>query len=159
MIREVVASFSCMRYTDIQHLHTSIFKRLTGVHFATFSAMLKIIGSYKVDTRKHPTKGRKPYKISAEDNLLMLLMYYREYRTFLHISMTYNVSEMQCWRIITGLEKILLQSKLFHLPGKKALHNGENNFEVIVVDVSEHPIERPKKNSEKIILAKRKSTR
>ena len=66
---------------------------------------------------------------------------------------------MQCWRIVTELEKILLQSKLFHLPGKKALHNSANNFEVIVVDVSEHPIERPKKNSEKIILAKRKSTR
>jgi Helix-turn-helix of DDE superfamily endonuclease len=148
-----------MRYTEIHDLSPSTFKRLTGVHLKTFSVMLEVITTYKLANRKHPTKGRKPYKLSAEDNLLMLLMYYREYRTFLHISKSYGISEMQCWRIVTELEKILLQSKLFHLPGKKALHNGENNFETIVVDVSEHPIERPKKNSEKIILAKRKSTR
>jgi hypothetical protein len=82
-------------------------------------------------------------------------MYYREYRTFLHISKSYGISEMHCWRIITTTEKILLQSPLFHLPGKKALHNGDNNFEVIVVDVSEHPVERPQKNSNTITLAKR----
>ena len=85
--------------------------------------MLDVINTYKLTNRKHPTKGRKPYKLSAADNLLILLMYYREYRTFLHISKSYGVSEMQCYRIVTALEKILLQSKLFHLPGKKALHN------------------------------------
>jgi hypothetical protein len=148
-----------MRYTEIQQAKPAIFKRLTGVHHATFSAMVAEIISYKTKHRKHPTKGRSAYKISIEDSLLMLLMYYREYRTFLHISMTYGISEMQCWRIITGLEKILLQSQLFHLPGKKALHNSENHFEVIVVDVSEHPVERPKKNNAGVIQAKRKDIR
>lgn len=147
-----------MRYTEIQHLKPVIFKRLTGVHLNTFREMLKVILEYKCKYRKHPSRGRPAYKMSAEDNLLMLLMYYREYRTFLHISKTYGISEMQCWRVITGLERILLQSKTFHLPGKKALHQSENNFEVIVVDVSEHPVERPKKNSERTILEKRKGT-
>ncbi len=84
-------------------------------------------------------------------------MYYREYRTFLHISSDYGISEPQCWRIITGLEQLLIKSKLFHLPGKKVLQQA-NSFEIVLVDVAESPIERPKKNKENTTLEKRKST-
>jgi hypothetical protein len=147
-----------MRYTDIKDYKPSVFKRLTGVRRTTFDEMLKVVCEYKTLHRKHKSRGR-PSKLSVADQLLMLLMYYREYRTFLHISVCYGISEMHCWRTITSIEQILLQSKSFHLPGKKALHNADNNFKVIVVDVSEHPIERPKKNSEKAIQAKRNDTR
>lgn len=146
-----------MKYTEIKECKPSVFKRLTGVTVATFTEMIKVTKEYKLAERKHPTKGTKA-KLSIEDKLLMLLMYYREYRTFLHISYCYGVSEMHCWRIITELEKILLASESFRLPGKKALYSSENSFEVIVVDVSEHPIERPKKNSVKIIQEKRNGT-
>ena len=64
--------------------------------------------------------------------------------------MIYGISEMQCRRIVTGLEKILLQSKEFHLLGKKALHGSGNNFEVIAVNVSEHLMERPKKTGHEL---------
>ena len=146
-----------MRYTDIKDCKPTIFKRLTGASPAIFEAMVSVIKDYKIQHRKHSTKGR-PSKLSIPDQLLILLMYYREYRTFLHISKSYSISEMHCWRMVTTTESILLQSKLFHLPGKKALHNAENTFEVIVVDVSEHPIERPKKNSGGVILEKRNDT-
>lgn len=86
----------------------------------------------------------------------MLLMYYREYRTFSHTASSYGISEAQCWRIIVELEKQLIKSKLFHLPGKKRLQS-EMVWEVVVVDVSEHPIERPKKSNENIIPVKRKN--
>ena len=66
---------------------------------------------------------------------------------------------MHCWRVITTLEQVILQSKQFHLPGKKALHEAENIFEIIVVDVSEHPIERPKKNNAKTIRERKKGIR
>jgi hypothetical protein len=75
----------------------------------------------------------------------MMLIYYREYRTFLHISADYGISETQCWLIITDLEKLLIKSNLFHLPGKKVLQVA-NNFEIVLVDVAENQIERPKKN-------------
>ncbi len=146
-----------MKYTEIKDYKPSVFKRLTGVKRSTFEEMISVVFSYKQEHRKHISRGR-PNKLSIPDQLLMLLMYYREYRTFLHISVCYGISEMHCWRVITAMEQILLQSKSFHLPGRKALHQAENNFEVIVVDVSEHPIERPKKNSEKIIQAKRNGT-
>jgi len=109
---------------------------------------------HKIEGKK---RGPKP-KLSIEDKLLMLLMYYREYRTFLHISSDYGISEAQCWRIITGLEELLIKSKLFHLPGKKVLQEA-NNFEIVLIDVAESPIERPKKNKKNITQAKRKGTR
>ena len=88
----------------------------------------------------------------------MLLMYYREYRTFSNTGNSYGISEPQCWRIITELEKQLLKSKCFHSPGKKKLQS-ETVGKVVVVDVSEHPIERPKKNKEDSTPAKRKNMR
>jgi hypothetical protein len=147
-----------MRYTEIMQVSVSTFKRLTGVTKAVFHQMVEVVSDYKQAQRKHPTRGRQAYKVSVEDSVLMLLMYYREYRTFLHISATYGISEMQCWRIITGLEKMLLQSEHFHLPGRKALQEPDNSFAVIVVDVSEHPVERPKKNNAGVIRVKRSDT-
>ena len=87
----------------------------------------------------------------------MMLMYYREYRSFAHIAASYNISEAQCWRIITTMEQYLIKSKLFHLPGKKTLTKSDMEWEVVIVDVSEHPIERPKKNNDNIIQGKRKN--
>lgn len=146
-----------MHYTDIKHYKPTHFKRLVGVSLSTFEDMVSFITSYKLATRKFITKGR-PCKLSVADQVLMMLMYYREYRTFFHVGASYGLSETQCWRVVTQTESMLLQNKSFHLPGKKALHKAENNFEVIVLDVSEHPVERPKKNSEKIIQAKRNGT-
>lgn len=146
-----------MKYTEIQDFKASSFQRLVGVSRSTFDTMVSFIEAHKLGTRKFITKGR-PSKLSIADQVLMMLMYYREYRTFFHIGASYGISETQCWRIVTNTESILLQNKDFHLPGKKALHNAENNFQVIVVDVSEHPVERPKKNSEKVIREKRNVT-
>jgi hypothetical protein len=39
----------------------------------------------------------------------------------------------------------MIKSGKFSLPGKRKLIESSLNFEVIVVDVTEHPIERPKK--------------
>lgn len=146
-----------MLYKDIKDCSSVVFKRLTGVKPVTFAEMTTFIRQYKQSRRKG-TKSGRPIKLSLEDQLLMLLMYYREYRTFLHISKTYGISEMHCWRIITTTEQLLLQSTSFHLPGKKALYDGGNNFEVVVVDVSEHPVERPQKNNVTITRAKRNAT-
>ena len=110
-----------MRYNEIENYKPTVFKRLTGVKRPTFEEMVCIVDCHNAAVRKHKSRGR-PSKLCTPDKLLMLLMYYREYRTFLHISVCYGISEMHCWRVITIMEQILLQSKTFHLPGKKALH-------------------------------------
>ena len=95
--------------------------------------------------------------LGVEDQLLMMLMYNREYRTYMHIAADYGISESQCWRIINDLQNILIQSKAFSLPGKKALVKQDIKWSVVLIDVGESPVERPKKNSAGIIQAKRKS--
>ena len=132
------------------------FKRLVGIKRSTFEAMLQELQLYVQTHRKHPKRGAKA-KLSLEDKLLMLLMYYREYRTFFHVSSAYGISESQCYRIIVKLESILIASKKFHLPGKKKLLNNDMQWEVVTVDVSESAVERPKKNNGSITPVKRKN--
>ena len=145
-----------MKWKTTQSYSDKQFKRLVGVQRETFTTMLDLLKQSFAQKRKHPKKGRKP-KLCLEDQLLMLLMYYREYRTFFHTGSAYGISEGQCWRIITKLETILIQSNLFHLPGKKKLLETNLQWEVVLVDVSESSVERPKKNNGGIIPAKRKS--
>lgn len=148
-----------MRWQTVKKLRPAQFKRLVGVKNETF---IKMVSEAKRINAKQPKKveGKKrgpKEKLNWYDKTLMLLMYYREYRTFAHVGATYNISEAQCWRIVTTLEQQLIKSKLFHLPGKKKLEQSDMEWEVVIADVSEHPIERPKKNNEGIIQEKRKS--
>jgi hypothetical protein len=143
-----------MLYKDIEQLRPALFKRLTGVKKEVFSEMLDCINKYKASKRKHPSRG-KPSKLTNADKLLLMLMYYREYRSQFHIGITYGISESRVCEIISEIERILIADKRFHLLGKKALLQGEPKFEVVLVDVTESPVERPKKNSVGIIQGKR----
>jgi len=58
-------------------------------------------------------------------------------------------------RTIHKVEDALARSKKFRLPGKKTLQPSDTIFEVVLVDVSEQPIERPKKAKIGITVAKR----
>lgn len=146
-----------MLYKDIEYLNPKHFKRLTGVKKEVFSQMLDCIDKHKQSIRKHPSRGKPPTLTNA-DKLLLMLMYYREYRTMFHIGVAYGISENRVCEIIGEFEKILIADKRFHLPGKKALLEQENNFDVVLVDVTESPVERPKKNSGATTLAKRSDT-
>ena len=137
-----------MRYETIEHLKDTDFKRLTGVERETFAQMLQVV------EKKLSNFGRPP-KLSRADQLLMTLMYWREYRTEFHIAQSYGISEATVCRTIHKVEDALVGSKQFRLPGKKALQPSDTVFEVILVDVSEQPVERPKKAKKGTTAAKR----
>jgi hypothetical protein len=143
-----------MRWTTVQQLTQTQFKRITGVSPKVFHVMVKALEEANAKNRKHPSRGIRS-KLCLEDKILLLLMYYREYRTMLHIGITYDISESAVCKIIMDTEKKLIKDKRFHLPGKKALTMPENTFEVVWIDVAETPVERPKKNKENITPAKR----
>lgn len=144
-----------MYYKDIRNYKDTEFQRLIGVKRVLFEEMVGVVTDHKQKQKKHPGRGRPP-RLSIADQVLVMLMYYREYRTFFHVGSSYGISEVQCWRIVTTIESILIEADLFHLPGRKQLIGDKITYEVVVVDVSESPVERPKKNSEGIIQAKRK---
>ena len=133
------------------------FKRATGIHKHVFLEIVEILTNYKQLHRKHPSSGNKSI-LSTEDALLMVLMYYREYRTQYHIGITYGLSESRVCEMIKEIESIIVQDARYHLPGKKKLLQSENTFEVVLIDVSESPVERPKKNNAGIIQERKRDT-
>jgi hypothetical protein len=145
-----------MRYANIKKLPCDDFRRMTGVKPKTFGAM---IGVLTVAERKQHEKGGKWSEIPLEDRLLMALSYWREYRTYFHVAGTYGISESRCHDIIKWVEDTLIKNKQFHLPGRKALLASDTAFEVVLVDATETPIERPKKNKNTSTPAKRNATR
>jgi len=146
-----------MFWEQVRSLPDKRFKRATGVKKEVFFQMVGVVEAYKAKHRKHPARGR-PAKLSWADKVLMMLMYYREYRTMEHIGITYHISESRVCEVIQEMEGILIADKQFHLPGKKKLLQASDDIEIVLIDVTESPIERPKKNSGNIIPAKRRGT-
>lgn len=110
--------------------------------------------------RSHaPAKKRqgRSNKLNLEDQVLMTLEYWREYRTYFHLGQSWRVNEATAYRMIRKIEDILSSSRAFTLPGKKQLKNTEYQIEVVVIDVTKTPIERPKKNK-KILQWQEKAT-
>ncbi len=112
----------------------------------TFALMVKVVRAEKAF---HKKTGR-PSELSVEERILMTLEYWREYRTYYHIGMSRGIDETTAMRIIKKVEDILIKSGLFNLPGKKSLVRASASLEKVVVDVTEHEIERPEK-TEKIL--------
>lgn len=138
-----------MKYDEIKDRKTADFKRLTGVTPTLFRKMVVVL------KRELPNFGRPP-KLKRANQLLMTLMYWREYRTQFHIAQAYRVSEATVCRTIKKVENALIHSGEFSLPGKKALLENETALAIVLVDASEQPIERPKKKQKRHYSGKKK---
>jgi hypothetical protein len=128
-------------YEQVKNLEPTEFKRLCGVTPATFEQMVKVVAAEKVLAKK---SGR-PSKLSIEDQVLMTLEYWREYRTYFHIGVSWGLNESNVFRTIGKVENILIKSGLFNVKGKNKVKELDLETEVLVVDVAEHEVERPKK--------------
>ena len=145
-----------MKFEKAKDLDNEKFRRLTGVKRSTFDQMVSIL------LESHKTKkarGGRSNKLRIEDMLLMSLEYLREYRTYFHISQSYNVSESTAYKTIRWVEDTLIKHPLFALPGRKELVKSDREYEIILIDATETPIERPKKNKSVFTLERRKGIR
>lgn len=141
-----------MKYEVVKGLEDEKFRRLTGVKRSTFEKMIAILS--EVDKKKKAKGGRKS-KLSIEDRLLMALEYIREYRTYFHVSQSYGVSESTCYETIKWIENTLIKHPDFALPGRKALLKSDMEYELVLIDATETPIERPKKDKSASTQGKR----
>jgi len=144
-----------MLYEKLKNLSAANFKRYCGVERKTFEKMCEIVRRKSAAQRF--VSGRPP-KLATKDQVLLTLEYWREYRTMFHIGTSWGISESSVSRIITRVEEVLTASKEFALPGKRGADLSPE-IEVVVVDVAESPIERPKKNKSDIIRARKSGTR
>lgn len=148
-----------MKFKNLKQLSKEKFRRITGVKPATFDKMVEIVKNAFIEKKKlQKAPGGRKAILSIEDRILMTLEYLREYRTYAHIGVSYGLSETRVFENIRLIENILIKSKEFRLPGRKALLKSDNEFEVVLIDATESPIERPKKNSANSIPEKRKDT-
>jgi hypothetical protein len=144
-----------MSYEQVKDLPPAEFKRYCGVRPETFCRMVEVVSGHL--SRKRRVSGR-PTKLSVEDQVLMTLEYWREYRTFFHIAKSWGIHESSVWRTIRRVEDILTKSKAFKLPGKRVLQPADHEIEFVVVDVTETPVERPKKSRSLTTAARRSGT-
>ena len=141
-----------MKFERIKDEDEEEFRRLTGIKRRTFEVILTILKEAEAVLK---VQGGKPNKLALEDRLLMALEYLREYRTYFHISRGYGISESACYRNIRWIEDTLIKDKRFSLPGRKALLRNNSEYELVLIDATETPIERPKKNRGTFIREKR----
>ncbi len=71
-----------------------------------------------------------------------------------HLSFEYGVSKMAISKTVGWVEDILSKDSNFTLPSKRILQE-ENEIQVVLIDATESPIQRPKKNQEKYYSGKK----
>jgi len=96
-----------MTYLRYQQLKPEDFKRLCGVHHQTFACMVAVLEE-QVELKKK--KLGRPSKFSIEDQVLMSLEYWREYRTYFHIGQTWELHESTVSRIVRKVENAIIQA-------------------------------------------------
>jgi hypothetical protein len=136
-----------MKYEKMKKYGEGKFRRITGMRRRTFNKMVSILTAAEIVRR---TKGGPKPSLSVEDMLLAAVEYWREYRTYAHIAVGFELSESQIFRIVKWVEDTLIKDGTFRLGGKKALLDEECEYEVVLFDCTESPIERPKKTGNAI---------
>ncbi|KGI30911.1 Mobile element protein [Streptococcus pneumoniae] len=136
-------------YDKAQKLNSKNFKLLIGVKKETFQLMLEHLNSaYQIQHRK----GGRPRSLPMEDQLIMTLRYLRYYPTQRLLAFDFGVGVATVNAIITWVEDTLRASGSFDLDHLEA------PSAAVAIDVTESPIQRPKKTKAKIILVKRNDT-
>jgi len=100
---------SVSRYEQLCKLSKGQFKRYIGVSTKIFEVMVLLV--VQAEKKRKKKAGRKA-KLSLQDQLLMSLTYYREYRTFFHLATDYGLSESNCQRTVVKIENILIKSAI-----------------------------------------------
>lgn len=142
-----------MRYEHLSRYTDAEFKRLVGVTRELFDLMVDILAQ----AEQQKKKSGRPHRLSLPDQLLLTLNYLRCYKTQIQLSADYNLAESNVNRTIVKVENALMRSGRFSLP-KRTRHGVNPDEDVVVLDVTECAIERPKKNSPDTIAARRNGT-
>ena len=85
------------------------FKRRFGVKIQTFQAMVNAIEQFRLE---HPKdrRGRHTH-LTLQEQVLVALEYWREYRTYFHIGTNWGVSESTICRIVANIESTLMKNR------------------------------------------------
>jgi len=104
----------------------------------------QVIGAYQ--------RPGRAFKLALEDQVLMVLLYYRSYSTQFFIRQLLGINDSRVCPLIRQLEPLL--ALVVPLPKKRTLSLHE--VESLIVDATEQPLERPKRNQKSYYSGKKK---
>ena len=87
-----------------QQLKPKAYKRIIGVTQKTLRKMIQVYNNYTKERRIKQGIGGRRSVLSNEEKVLVMLEYYREYRTLRHIGLGYEVSETTISRAVKEVE-------------------------------------------------------
>lgn len=136
----------------------SEFTRLVGVSYGAFMIIrnkLKAeLSGYQSENRMRK-RGRKS-SLSLEDQLLLCLLYMRNYDTLLTLGFQFGISESYAQKRYTFIKMLLLRS--LDLPDEQSLRDAIAG-DIVAIDVTEQSIERPFEYQESYYSGKKNSIR
>ena len=140
-------------YEKIEKLEDGQFKLITGVTRKVFREMAEVLRRKYME--EHSRGGRPG--LPAELRLTPALEYWREYRSFRHMANDHQISKSKINEAVLWVEDTLSNSEEFRLKDLKERFKpgGENETEVVLIDVEEQPIERPKYNQKEAYSGKK----
>lgn len=139
-------------YEKIEMLDEKEFKRIIGVTREVFEKMLKVLREkYGEDHKRGGQRG-----MAVELRLTLALEYWREYRTYDHMANDHQIGKSEINRAVMWVEDTISGSEEFKIKDlKERFKPEESNISIIVVDVEEQPVERPKHNQEEAYSGKK----
>jgi hypothetical protein len=144
-------------YEKFEKLDDKEFKLITGVTREVFAEMVEVL------RRKHKEEHARGgiAGMPVELRLALSLEYWREYRGFRHMANDHQISKSKINNAVIWVENTLGESDEFKLKElKEHFKKGEESeIKVILVDVEEQPIERPKYEQAKSYSGKKNGTR
>ena len=143
-------------YEKTERLNDRDFKQIIGVERATFDKMVEILEEAYANKPRKWRGGRKK-KLTIEEQLMLTLKYNRQYVTQKELAFEFEVGEATVCDTIKWVEDTLVKDGTFSLPGKKALLE-DDSIEVVLIAVTEGPVERHQKNRKNGIPVKRNGT-
>lgn len=138
-------------YKKIKIQKADKFKRLVGISHKNFCHIVERIKSNHANRKSLRKRGKNKSKISWEDRVLLVFYYLRHYPTFENLGYIFDISESYCHKIYTKMVAMLM--KILKLPSRKELL--DDKYKILIIDVSEQPIERPKKKQKAFYSGKK----
>jgi hypothetical protein len=134
----------------------SEFTRLVGVNYGTFQIILKRLENEITRYKQQKPMRQRGLKssLTIADQLLLTLIYLRQYHTFLQLGEMFSISESYAQKRYCFISKRLMNA--LDLPNDKSLTT--ENLKLIA-DVTEQEIERPQSEQKSYYSGKKSDTR
>ena len=147
--------------------HPKVFRHLTGLTVEKFEELLHTLNPIYNDAeekrlyksnRQRAQGGGRNQKLSLEDKLVLLLMYYRLYITHELLGFMFNLHNSNVSRQINYLQPLL--AKIFRIPTRRIklseVDLTEEQIITLFVDATDQHIQRPQSKQKKYYSGKKK---